>query len=87
MVSDSTMGCTLRGGSPTRPLPDANHPMVHFTREGVSLEIVEFRNKLPTIYGTLPGSMLASKATVNVFSSVAWKKALDNSLQVISVRA
>ena len=54
----------------------------------MSLEIVKFKNKLPTIYGTLPGGiMLASKATVNVFSSVAWKKPLDNSLQIISVRA
>lgn len=69
MVSDTTMGCTLRGGCPTRPLPDANHPMIQ-------------------IYGTLPGgNMLASKATVSIFSFVAWKKALDNSSQVISVRA
>jgi len=66
MVSDSTMGCRLHGGCPTRPLPDANYPMLHFTREGVSLEIVDFQNKLPTKYGTLQdGSVLASNVTVN----------------------
>jgi len=46
MVSDSTMYCTLRSGCPTRLLTDANYPMVHFIREGMSLEIVDFQNKL-----------------------------------------
>ena len=46
MVSDSTMYCTLRSGCPTRFLTDANYPMVYYTREGVSLDIVDFQNKL-----------------------------------------
>ena len=53
----------------------------------MSLEIVDFKNKLPTRYGTLPnGSMLTSRATVSVFSSVAWEKALGNGVQVIPIR-